>query len=195
MTRLMTRCATSLTLLALAALSGCAAPPVQFYTLGAPAIAQADAAIPATVPVLNVSHVALPDYLDSQDILTRQGDRLDRSTNGRWASRLSQGVTDLLAAKLGQDWPGYMVTTQPLAESPALRLAVNISRMDIDSSGQGSLAADWALIPADEHQPILRSRGSFTTQGNITTDAGKVALTRELVEQLASRIASSFPHP
>ncbi|WP_337249220.1 PqiC family protein [Gluconobacter sphaericus] len=192
MTRLITR---SASLLALALMSGCAAPPVQFYTLGAPAITQNTAALPASAPVLSVSHVTLPDYIDSQDILIRHGDQLDRSPNGRWGSRLSQGVTDLLAAHLGQDWPGYAVTTQPLAETPALRLAVNISRLDLNSSGQGALTADWALIPSDEHQPVQRSRASFTSQGSVTTDSGKVALTRTLVEQLAARIASTSPHP
>lgn len=191
-TRLMTR---SAALLAFVLMSGCAAPPMQFYTLGAPAIAQNSGTLPASAPVLNVSHVTLPDYLDSQDILIRQGDQLDRSPNGRWGSRLSQGVTDLLAAHLGQDWPGYVVTTQPLAETPAVRLAVNISRLDLDSSGQGALTADWALIPSDEHQPVQRSRGSFTAQGTVTTDSGKVALTRTLVEQLAARIASTSPRP
>ncbi|WP_349291843.1 PqiC family protein [Gluconobacter sp. Dm-62] len=191
-TRLMTR---SAALLAFATVAGCAAPPVQFYTLGAPAIAQNNAALPASASVLSVSHVTLPDYLDSQDILTRHGDQLDRSPNGRWGSRLSQGVTDLLSAHLGQDWPNYVVTTQPLAETPALRLAVNISRLDLDTSGQGALDADWALIPSDEHQPILHSRGSFTAQGAVATDGGKVALTRTLVEQLAARIASTTPRP
>ncbi|GBR48506.1 hypothetical protein GRO01_08280 [Gluconobacter roseus NBRC 3990] len=193
-TRFMTRSAAPFALLALAALSGCAAPPMQFYTLGAPAIAQVNATLPATAPVLDVSHVTLPDYLDNQDILTRHGDQLDRSPNGRWGSRLSQGVTDLLAAHLGRDWSSYIVTTQPLAETPALRLAVNISRLDLDSNGQGSLEADWAIIPSDEHQPVLRSRGSFTAQGSIATDASKVVLTRALVEQLAARIASTPPH-
>lgn len=191
-TRLITR---SASLLALALMSGCAAPPVQFYTLGAPAITQNTAALPASAPVLSVSHVTLPDYIDSQDILIRHGDQLDRSPNGRWGSRLSQGVTDLLAAHLGQDWPGYAVTTQPLAETPALRLAVNISRLDLNSSGQGALTADWALIPSDEHLPVQRNRASFTSQGSVTTDSGKVALTRTLVEQLAARIASTSPHP
>ncbi|WP_349291800.1 PqiC family protein [Gluconobacter sp. Dm-44] len=195
-TRLMTRSAAPFALLTLALLSGCAAPPVQFYTLGAPAISQTgNTALPATAPVLNVARVALPDYLDNQDIMTRHGDQLDRSPNGRWGSRLSQGVTDLLAARLGQDWPHYIVTTQPLAETPALRLAVNINRLDLDSSGQGALQADWALVPSDTHRAILRNRGSFTAQGSVTTDAGKVALTRELVEQLASRIDSTIPHP
>ena len=195
-TRLMTRFAAPFTLLTVALLSGCAAPPVQFYTLGAPAIAQtSNTTLPATAPVLNVARVALPDYLDNQDIMTRHGDQLDRSPNGRWGSRLSQGVTDLLAARLGQDWPHYIVTTQPLAETPALRLAVNINRLDLDSSGQGALQADWALVPSDTHRAIMRSRGSFTAQGSVTTDAGKVALTRDLVEQLASRIDSTIPHP
>lgn len=195
-TRLMTRFAAPFALLTVALLSGCAAPPVQFYTLGAPAIAQtSNTTLPATAPVLNVARVALPDYLDNQDIMTRHGDQLDRSPNGRWGSRLSQGVTDLLAARLGQDWPHYIVTTQPLAETPALRLAVNINRLDLDSSGQGALQADWALVPSDTHRAIMRSRGSFTAQGSVTTDAGKVALTRDLVEQLASRIDSTIPHP
>ena len=39
--------------------------------------------------VIEIRRVIVPDYLDLQDILVRDGSRLERSPRGRWASRFS----------------------------------------------------------------------------------------------------------
>jgi len=171
--------------------SGCASPPIHFYTLGAPAVPGVAPSLSATTHVMAVTRITLPDYLDTQDIVVRDGDQIDRSPNARWASRLSQGATDLLAARLAQSWPSVFVTTQPQSGTPDNRLSVNVSRLDITHDGQGTLEADWAIIPRDEHLPIKHQRAVFTTQGNVSTDTGNAALTRNLLEQLASRIAQT----
>ncbi|QEH96793.1 PqiC family protein [Gluconobacter thailandicus] len=174
-------------------LSGCASAPIKFYTLGAPAIATATSPLNATTSVLLVDPILLPDYLDSQDMLVRHGDLLDRSTNGRWGSRLSRGMTDLVTAKLSQIWPTVFVTSHASSSTPGTRLNINVTRLDIAADGQGTLEADWSFIPSDEQKPVTHHRASFTAHGPIATDAENVALTRELVEQLSAAIGASTP--
>lgn len=174
-------------------LSGCASAPIQFYTLGAPAIASTTTALGPTTPVVTVDPVQVPDYLDSQDMLVRHGDVLDRSPHGRWASRLSRGVTDLVTARLSQIWPSVFVTSQSSASTPGTRLNITVTRLDIATDGLGTLEADWSFIPTNEKKPVLHHRASFTARGSIVTDAGNVALTRDLVEQLSTAIGASTP--
>jgi hypothetical protein len=173
-------------------LAGCAAPPLKLYTLGAPAVAVAAEGSMASAPTLEVRRVALPDYLDTQDIVTRQGSQIDRSATGRWASRLSLSVTDLITARLGAQHPGWFVTDQPVSVPAGLRLFVNISRLDVSADGTASLAADWTIVPHSERQATLRDRASFAVQGPVRTDADVVALTNALLDQLSDRIGADL---
>ena len=174
-------------------LSGCSSAPLRFYTLGAPAIEGASLPLRANTPVLTVDPVLIPDYLDNQDMIIRKGGLLDRSPNSRWASRLSRGITDLMTAQLSQAKPSIFITSHPSTATPATRLSVVITRLDITSEGHGTLEADWSFIPSEEQKPIVRHRAVFSTQGQSTTDAGNAALTHSLVEQLSTAISASAP--
>lgn len=169
-------------------LAGCAAPPLKLYTLGAPAVAVGAEGGLASAPTLEVRRVALPDYLDSQDIVTRDGSTIARSSRGRWASRLSLGATDLITARLAASHPALFVTDQPQAMPAQWRLFVNISRLDVSADGTAALVADWTIVPRDPARPELRDRVSVTAQGPVKTDADVVALTNTVLDDLAARI-------
>ncbi|MFT8643926.1 PqiC family protein [Gluconacetobacter dulcium] len=185
-----------LALLLPAMVAACASPPVRFYTLGAPAIATG--AVPVgsvtpTTPVVTVARVTLPDYLDGQDLIARDGNRIERSATGRWASRLSLGATDLITARLAESRTDLFVTDQPQVLPATWRLAVNISRLDIAHDGTASLVADWSIVPHDERQPLLHQRASLTRQGPAATDDQVATLTQAILNDLAERIAASWP--
>ncbi|WP_338030247.1 PqiC family protein [Gluconacetobacter tumulicola] len=177
-----------------ALLAACASPPVRFYTLGAPAIATGAVPVgtvtPAT-PTVAVARVTLPDYLDGQDLIARDGNRIERSATGRWASRLSLGATDLITARLAQSRTDLFVTDQPQILPATWRLAINISRLDIAHDGTASLAADWSIIPHDERQPLLHQRTTLTRQGPATTDDQVATLTQSALDALADQIVTS----
>ena len=177
-------------------LAACASPPVRFSTLGAPAIATG--AVPVgsvtpTTPVVTVARVTLPDYLDGQDLIARDGNRIERSATGRWASRLSLGATDLITARLAESRTDLFVTDQPQVLPATWRLAVNISRLDIAHDGTASLVADWSIVPHDERQPLLHQRASLTRQGPAATDDQVATLTQAILNDLAERISASWP--
>ncbi|GCE83685.1 membrane integrity-associated transporter subunit PqiC [Komagataeibacter diospyri] len=185
-------------LLSAVVLSACSSAPVRFYTLGAPAVAvgaESTATMPITdsTPVIEVERARMPDYLDSQDIMVRNGHEIERSGLGRWASRLSVGATDLITARLAQKWPHLFVTDQSQPDRPTWRLQLNISRLDVSRDGQAALNADWAIIPQDSRASILRNRTTIVTQGNTGSNANIAKVTENLLNELSDRIEASWP--
>lgn len=172
-------------------LAGCAAPPLKLYTLGAPAIA-ASATPTTSTTVMVVSRITLPDYLDSQDIVLRRGNLIDRSSQGRWASRLSIAATDLITAELAAQRPDLLITDQPPVAPPAYRLAIAISRLDISDSGAAALEANWTIIPSNERLALIQGRASLAATGPVATDADVVSLTNQSLSLLATRIGADI---
>jgi uncharacterized protein len=159
------------------------------------AMSAVDPLAPPGAAVIEIARVGLPDYLDSRDLVVRQGDLLRRSSTGRWASRLSPATTDLLTARLAMRRPDAWVTDQPQARTPDYRLLVHISRLDITSTGTGNVEAVWELVPRDACEAVIRHRTQFTMSGAVGTDERVAHFERSLLERLASDIDISSVHP
>src|SRR5687768_7972594 len=100
--------------LAVFALAACGTldPSPATYVLGSPVAEEGKVESLLGRPVLEVKPVRLPDYIDVTDILVRRpGNVLEASRTGRWAERLSAGVTRAFAAGLERRLPGVAVTT------------------------------------------------------------------------------------
>ena len=178
-------------------LAGCAssAPPLNFYTLGTPN-GPAAASLPslsAHTPTVQIARVVLPDYMDTQDMVLRDQEKIVRSDKGRWATRLSVGVTDLITNQIALSHPDELITDQPVPEAATWRVQINISRFDIDTHGQAVLDANWSVLPADMKQPIVKQRAHIVTSGSVSSDANVASLMRKLVVILAGQINSSLP--
>ncbi|KXV50478.1 hypothetical protein AD944_04990, partial [Acetobacter tropicalis] len=150
-------------LTACALLSACASPPLRLYTLGMPSdqeVRQPHLSSRATT--IQISRVVIPDYLDSQDMVLRNGEEIVRSPKSRWATRLSLGMTDLITNEIANSHPNELITDQPLVDVATLRVQVNISRFDVDANGQAVLDANWAVLPQDPNKPLIRDRAHLT---------------------------------
>jgi uncharacterized protein len=177
-----------LTCAAASLLASCASPPLSLYTLGGPAVAADAPPLGGRAVVIEVRRVTVPDYLDSQDILVRHGNTLERSARGRWASRLSLGITDLLTGRLARRRPDALVTDQPQTEAPSYRILVNISRLDVTADGKATLEADWQIVSRDAAMPVRRDRAGFSVTGPVATDQDVVTLEETVVDRLAGAI-------
>ncbi len=173
--------------------AGCAAPPLTLYTLGAPAQAADASPLGARPVVIEVARVAVPDELDTEDINVRDGSILRRSQTGRWASRLSVGITDRLTSRLAARRPDALVTDRPQTEAPTDRVLVSISRLDVTPKGVATLAANWLIVPRDPARPTRRDRGLFSVTGPVAADQDVVTLEGMLVDRLADAIDLSRP--
>ena len=188
-------------LAAVVMLASCAVPPVTLYTLsppprdtlGPPARAGTETPLGRHPIVIAIARVTLPDHLDTRDILVRHGAVLESSHTGRWASRLSLGVTELVTGRLGQGRPDALVTDQPQTTAPSYRVLINVSRLDLATEGgttQGTatLEADWQIIPRDPAVPASRDRTRIGVVGPMATDPEVVALTTVILNRLATAI-------
>lgn len=184
-------------LVTLSLLVGCAAPPLQYYTLtegAAPKYTQTYNANNATV--IYISRVIVPDYLNTADITTRNGTALNHSANGRMSSILSIGATGLITNFLTDQNPNLWITDQAPVSPPKYQLRINIRRFDLqtqpDKSGQLTLEASWSIIPQDTNTPIQKQRTSFVVQGPIETDNDIVKLQQKALTQLSGNINNTI---
>jgi uncharacterized lipoprotein YmbA len=168
--------------------TSCAAPPLSLYTLEPPGASSSAPPLTSRTVVIELRRVVLPDYLDTQDILVRNGNTLQRSAGGRWASRLSLGVTSYLAGLLAARRPDALVTDQPQVETPNFRIFLTISTFDVASPGVATLEADWTITPRDPARPTLRQRARLTANGPVATDHDVVVLMQSVLQLLADTI-------
>lgn len=176
------------------ALVGCtAAPALKLYMLSdSPPSTEGstapDPAPPRGALVIQVARLKLPESLDTRDLVLRRGDVLERSSTGRWASRLSIAATDLLTVRLAMRRPDAWVTDQAYMQPPDYRLIVHVDRLDITSSGTGLVEADWEIVPRGATREIIRGRTQFSMQGAVGSDEAVVQFERLLFNKLASEI-------
>jgi uncharacterized lipoprotein YmbA len=174
-------------------LSGCAASHLTLYTLGTPPIARDTASLGRNPVVIAVARVSVPDELDTEEIIVRDGSTLQRSHLGRWASRLSMGISDRVTERLSAQRPDALVTDRPLTETPAYRVLINIGRLDVSLGGVATVDADWLIVPRDVAAPTLRDRGHFVVNGSVATDQDVVTLVGQALDRLADAIV--LPRP
>ena len=174
-------------------LSSCGTPPLTLYTLGAPPVASEASPLGNRPVVIAVARVTVPDELDTEDLVVRDGSTLRRSTLGRWASRLSLGITDRVTQRLAERRPDALVTDRPLTDTPAYRVLINVGRLDVTSAGMATLDADWMIVPREPGAQTLRDRGHFSVTGPVGTDQDVVTLLGGVLDQLAAAIV--LPEP
>jgi uncharacterized lipoprotein YmbA len=138
--------------------------------------------------VIEIVRATVPDELDTQDIVVRSGSVLIRSNTGRWASRLSIGITDRLTGALSARRPDALVTDRSQADAPAYRLMVNINRLDVADTGTATIDADWLIVPHDAAIPTRRNRTRFTDTGPVTSNQDVVTLIGRLLDHIAGAI-------
>ncbi len=170
------------------ALAACAAPALTLYTLGTPLSDSFTIPPERASVVIALARVSIQDDLDTEDIVVRDGSVLRRSHQGRWAGRLSMGITDRLTERLSARYPGALVTDRPLNDTPVYRVLINIGRLDVTAAGSASLEADWQVVPRNPNTPPERNRAAFSVTGPVATDRDVVVLIGALLDKLAAAI-------
>ena len=137
--------------------------------------------------VLEVPRVRIPDYLDTRDIQVRDaGSVLTVSRTGRWASRLSDQLTDTLVADLQRLHPQLQVSRSELDAAGARRLLVDLDVLELERDGTVTAQARWSVVRPGRPDVVMQS--GVSVHGNAADDAGALETLRRLVSDLASRI-------
>jgi uncharacterized lipoprotein YmbA len=159
---------------------------------------------------LGVRRVLVPDYLDTTDILLRDGrNEIKVDTTGRWGERLSKGLTQALAADLAVRLPRDSVVLDASGIAPR-QLLINVEAMDVWPDGHCVIAADWSIVDrraksaaatgltATIESVETTGSGTFATPavtgGTDVGDANLVDAVVITVAKLADAIASNSQH-
>jgi uncharacterized lipoprotein YmbA len=170
---------------------GSSAPVPKVYVLTAPAAPVASVANEAGRPVLLLPRVSVPDYLDTTDMMIRDGqNELRVSQTGRWGERLSVGVTDALDADLQRRLPGYLLVR---SGAGARDVDVNVEAFDVRADGNCVLRVRWTVRGPDGDTVLTRQQDTIVTQASGTaqgvSDAAAADVMSAAIDQLAARIA------
>jgi uncharacterized lipoprotein YmbA len=98
-------------------------------------------------------------------------------------------ITALLTHDLAARYPDALITDVRQLTSPADRLLVSISRLDITAQGQAEISADWQIVPENSTANIVRARAQFSLSGPVATDQDVVSLEGALVRKLAETVS------
>lgn len=168
-------------------------PPPAIYVLGSPGTGEGKVESLLGRPVLEVKPIRLPDYLDVTDILVkRPGNVLEASRTGRWAERLSAGVTRAFAAGLERRLSGIAVTTSNPMERPSCQTTVDIQRFERSVEGPVVFVAQWWLLRSESNVTLIGERLNLVEPAATESDATVVAAMSRAIDMFAEQAASSI---
>jgi len=143
----------------------------------------------ADLPHLELKTVTVPDYLDTTDLVRRSSsNEVIASPTGRWAERVSLGITRALASDLAARLPNVVIESRGAYE-PARRLLVDVERFEIGEDGRCTLTARWRITTADDKVASNSEQGTFIVDAASMTDAAATSAMTLAIDQLAARIA------
>ncbi len=175
------------------ALAACASgPPPALYVLGATPPAAATTVSEVGMPVVVIKPVIVPDYLDTTDLVVRDGGRVIPSRTGRWGERLSVGIARTLATGVADRLPGMKITAAQPPEQPFRQVLVDVDAFEARADGVIVLTARWSILDGAGHAPILAERMVITVPLAGIGDAAVVAAMTRAVSDLADRIAAGI---
>jgi uncharacterized protein len=179
-----------LALLILAA--GCAgSPSVRIYVLGDPPNSVPATSTQSSRPIMRLLPVSVPDYLDTQDILLRSGrNEVKASPTGRWAERLSVGLTHALAAALASRLPAADIVANRPIVPPAQQILVDVETFEISPDGQCQLTGRWTISSGDGLRVLRSGRGTFVEHAADPSDAAIASAMTRAIDHLADQMAA-----
>jgi uncharacterized lipoprotein YmbA len=143
-------------------------------------------------PIVQLREIGLARYLDRREIVrSSDGNRLDVAYNDWWGESLGAMLARVLVVGLSQRLPGSSIYNESgaIASDPNAILAVNIQRLDVDSSGTLQLLAQAAV---EFNRPRKSAARTFTIARPVPapTVAGHVAAASDAVGELTDGLAA-----
>lgn len=178
------------------ALAGCASsPPVNYYTLLAPAAAlQAPAAAASSAYMIDVLPVSVPAQADQPQIMIRSGDgAVTPLYSDRWTAPLGDEIRSALSDSLTRALSAPDVRSiQPAADAPVWRVQVDVQRFDAAAGGPALVDATWRIRPLNLKGATLLCRSVVRMPVSGAGVPALVAGQQHAIQELAATIASGI---
>ena len=179
--------------------AGCAgSPPINLYTLSAVGAPAADTRLPQSPAVVAVGPVTLPDYIDRPQIVTRKSAyQLELAAYDHWAAPLYDMLPRVLVEDVALRLPSDRVVAFPQVGDASFdyRIAVDVSRFDVDATGAATLAARWQLYARSAPRALLVADDTLQRQiegrGYDAYAASLSAVLADLGDRIAREVNSA----
>jgi uncharacterized lipoprotein YmbA len=179
----------------LSSLSGCVGttPPAQFYLLEPIVETGATAASAAKRPLIALSPVRIPEYVDRPQIVTATGkNAYHLSEFDRWAEPLNDNIARVLQQNLAALVPAEVVKVNAsrMAKEAQLRVSVNILEFHVDPQQQARLTAQWQIVRGNTM--VASRQVSYQTPAAEDTYPAKVAALNTCLLSLSRDLAAAL---
>jgi uncharacterized lipoprotein YmbA len=171
-------------------LAGCfgTSPPTRYYLMHPIAVdgSVQTAAEFETDLILGIGPVVLPDYLERQQIVTRNSANVVRLAEfDRWAEPLRQNFTRVLkenlSTLLGTDY--ILLEPWPKAAVVEYRLIVDVIHFEVDRQNAATLDARWLLMRETDDVILMIRKSTHTAAvGGAGYDQIAAALNQTLAD-------------
>jgi uncharacterized protein len=143
--------------------AGCSqSPPTEFYTLSSMPLPPGGLSTPRTV--VGVGPVALPDYLDRPQIVTRaSGNRVMLADFDSWIEPINSMFTRVLVQNLSVLLASDNVISLPQRRDIPLnyQVEVDVTRFDADATGRAVLDARWRVYGKGGERLVEEGRSTI----------------------------------
>jgi uncharacterized protein len=175
-------------------LSACAGKSAssKFYVLSSlpqPALSAAEGT------TIGVFPVAMPEYLDRPQIVTRVSENeIKPDEFSRWAEPLQDSFTRALVQNLSTllNTAKIVKTTESTGFQMALQIGVEVVQFDGTLGGDTVLIVKWGLFEAEGKKLIVAKRSSFKEPTGAATYEALVAAESKAVAALSREIAEAI---
>ena len=168
-------------------LTGCTSPNPALYTIAV----QPGPAVAGGPKIIVLRDIGLAGYLDRPGIVrASDGYRLEVMSNDTWGEPLGAMIGRVLAVELAQRLPGSNVYGERgvISPNPDATVAVNIQRMDIDSSGNLELLAQAEIEFSHRKDTPAKTFQISKPVASVTTP-DEVAAISAAISELADGVA------
>jgi uncharacterized protein len=183
--------------LAVVLANGCASSPqANFYTLSVerPQEPTGDGA-PASIPTwaIVMGAVTVPEIDDRPQFVRRVApNQITLDEFSRWGESLKSQVRRVIAADLGVQFPGALVSAFPQNMDPALTYVVSVDVESFESAPEAaSVAVLWSVKPPKEGKPLSGRTVVSEPTGTQGNDALVAAHSRALAK-VSNAIAAAI---
>jgi uncharacterized lipoprotein YmbA len=145
---------------------------------------------------VGIGFVKMPPYLLRNSMAVRTGpNEIEYLENARWGERLDQCFQRTLAANLSCLLSSDSVYLTDWARDRVMvRVFVNVQQFDVDTSGRGTLIAQWRITARDSDTPLKSGRARLERTGASPHGKPKAiaATLSDLAAELSRELAQSI---
>lgn len=167
--------------------------PMRFYMLEAPLAKANHESLSNKNTVIGLGPIHMPEYLDRPQMVVAIGEnQYQFDEKNRWAERLDQNLSRVLAQQLATDLGIEQVVRHPWAQRQTIdyQITLDVLAFHQTTSGENRLSAQWQL--KRQEQTLLSKRFECSINADASQTAAMVKAQSQCVGQLGGAMVTEL---